>query len=78
MKHVNGSTCPICGGSRSDGETTFSVELGFGVVVIRHVPATVCSQCGEDWISDEVAARLETYVERAREKHSEVEVLAFA
>ena len=33
-----------------EGKTTFTVDLGFGVVVVRDVPATVCSQCGADWI----------------------------
>jgi hypothetical protein len=51
--------------------------LGSGVVVVRHVPATVCVQCGADWIADDVAAQLEAYVEDARRKHSEVEVVAF-
>lgn len=70
--------CPMCGGRKQPGETTFSVELGFGVVVVRHVPATVCTQCGMDWIADSVAAQLETYVDDARRKHSVVEVVAFA
>ena len=70
--------CAICGGTRRAGETTFSAELGFGVVVVRHVPALVCTQCGEDWIEDKVAAHLENIVETARTKHSEVEIVAFA
>jgi YgiT-type zinc finger domain-containing protein len=78
MKHRDDNGCPPCGGARRAGETTFSVELGFGVVIVRHVPATVCTQCGADWISDEVAARLETYIDDARRKHSQVEVVAFA
>jgi YgiT-type zinc finger domain-containing protein len=77
---MNGTTedrCPMCGAERRTGETTFSVELGHGVVVVRHVPATVCVQCGSDWISDDVAAKLEQYVDEAREKHSLVEVVGF-
>jgi YgiT-type zinc finger domain-containing protein len=56
------------------GTTTFTAELGFGVVVVRKVPATVCSQCGADWISDAIAARLEQVVAEARTKKLEVEV----
>ncbi len=72
------SSCPLCGGDTSVGETTFSVDLGLGVLVVRQVPATVCSQCGMDWIADEAAAQLEGYVEDARRKGSQIEVLAFA
>ncbi|MFO7980559.1 MAG: type II toxin-antitoxin system MqsA family antitoxin, partial [Candidatus Aminicenantes bacterium] len=37
--------CPSCGGGLEKGETTFTVDFGSGVVVIRNVPATICTQC---------------------------------
>ena len=70
--------CPLCGGNKTAGKTTFTVDLGFGVVVVRDVPATVCSQCGADWIEDSIAARLEDIVTEAREKHHTVEVTTLA
>lgn len=70
--------CALCGGARQPGKTTFSADLGFGVVVIRDVPASVCAQCGEDWIADETAARLERIVEDARARRLQVEVTAYA
>ena len=67
--------CPVCRGvTRQQGTTTFTVDLGFGVVVVRGVPAQVCDLCGADWIEDKTAAKLERIVERAREKHPAVEV----
>ena len=66
--------CPICGGTKKEGKTTFTVDLGFGVVVVRDVPATVCSQCGADWIGDAIAAKLEKIVNDARKRHRLVEV----
>jgi YgiT-type zinc finger domain-containing protein len=59
-------------------KTTFTAELGFGVVVIRDVPATVCSQCGADWIADNVAGRIEALVDDARKKRLQVEVTSLA
>ena len=70
--------CPVCGGVKKAGKTTFTVDLGFGVVVVRDVPATVCSQCGADWIADNVASELEYIVEDARKKHHMVEVTTLA
>ena len=70
--------CPLCGGSKKDGKTTFTVDLGFGVVVVRDVPATVCSQCGADWINDAIAAKLEEIVNDARQKHHMVEVTSLS
>jgi len=71
--HKNG-TCPLCRGKKVKGKTTFTADLGFGVVVIRQVPAMVCSQCGEEWIEDKIAAKVEVVVNDARKKHHMVEV----
>lgn len=70
--------CPLCGGNKTDGTTTFTADLGSGVVVVRRVHAAVCSQCGEEWIDDETARRLEQVVNEARLQHREVDVTAFA
>jgi YgiT-type zinc finger domain-containing protein len=67
-------SCPLCGAEKRSGVTTFAVDLGFGVVVVRDVPALVCTQCGDAWIADSVAARLEDVVEDARRRRAEVEV----
>ena len=67
--------CPVChGGRKQAGRTTFKVDLGFGVVVVRDVPAQVCDLCGTDWLEDSVAEKLEQIVEQARLKHPVVEV----
>jgi YgiT-type zinc finger domain-containing protein len=74
VKDDSASICPFCGGSKRAGTTTFAAELGFGVVVVRNVPALVCAQCGADWIADNVAARIEELVDDARKKRYQVEV----
>ncbi len=78
MKGSGDGICPLCGGMKRTGTTTFTAELGFGVVVVRNVPATVCAQCGSDWISDDIAERLEALVDEARKKRLQVEVMSLA
>ena len=75
---VSSRKCPLCGGSKRRGKTTFSVDLGFGVVVVRNVPATVCSQCGADWIEDSIANKLESIVNDARQRQNLVEVTSLS
>ncbi len=70
--------CPLCSGVKKPGKTTFTADLGFGVVVIREVPAIVCSLCGADWIDDTIAAKIETIVNEARQKHNLVEVTSLS
>lgn len=69
--------CHICGGTKTQGTTTFTVDLGFGVVVVRNVPVLVCEQCGTDWIADETVEHLENTVNDARQRHRQVEVTAY-
>ncbi len=53
------------GGHQQPGSTTFTVGLGFGVVVVHGVPARVCDLCSTDWLDDSVAEKLEQIVEQA-------------
>lgn len=55
-----------CGGGVESGATNFIVDSRLGVVVVRDVPASVCSQVGETWLEDAVAAELEIVVEDAK------------
>lgn len=67
--------CPMCRGHLQHSTTTFTSDLGFGVAVVRQVPAKVCDQCGESWLSDDVAEGLENIIDGIRQKHSMVEIL---
>jgi len=78
MKEDRNASCPLCGGRKQPGTTTFTADLGFGVIVVRDVPPTVCSQCGADWISDDVASRLEVLAEEAKAKRLQVKVMSLA
>jgi YgiT-type zinc finger domain-containing protein len=72
---MNQSMCPICGGSTEAGRTTFTVDYTEGVLVVRNVPATICSQCGEEWIADADADRLERFAAAARSGKKQFEVV---
>jgi YgiT-type zinc finger domain-containing protein len=71
-------TCPLCGGGKKPGKTIFTAMAGECVLVVRDVPALICGQCGEDWIEDKIAERLETIVDDAKKRHLQVEVAAFS
>lgn len=69
--------CPLCGGHKKPGTTTITVDTEDTLVVIRHVPATVCSLCGNAWLSDEVAANVEIIVDEAKMNHRQMEVTQY-
>jgi hypothetical protein len=45
--------------------------------VVRNVPATVCSQCGEEWLDDETVRSLERITSEVRARGAQVEVVGF-
>ncbi len=73
----NEDFCPICGGTKIDSKTSFTVDYKTGVVLVRDVPARVCTQCGEEWISDENAEKLEKIVKVAKQQKQEILVANF-
>ncbi len=69
--------CPLCSGHKIASTTTFTVDLGSSLIVVRNTPATVCSLCGEAWISDSVSENLEQVVAEAKAKQRVIEVVDF-
>lgn len=69
--------CPLCGGRLKMGKAVYALDLGSSLFVVRSVPARICDQCGEEWIGDQTAGRIERLVEETKRRKSELEVLAF-
>jgi YgiT-type zinc finger domain-containing protein len=55
--------CGICKAETEERSVTYTEDVNQGVVVIRHVPARVCTECGNVWYSGAVAAHLESIVD---------------
>ena len=52
-------TCVICkNGETAPGETIYTGTEGETIVVVKNVPAKVCDNCGESYLSSETVARL--------------------
>ena len=70
--------CPFCSGLVESSKTTFTVDLNTGVVVVRNIPAAVCSQCGEEWIDDATMQAVEKIALRARKEKTQLEMVSMA
>ena len=70
--------CSVCFGNKKVGTTTLTVDYKSGVLVVRNVPADICSQCGAEWIADTIAAKLETVADNARNAKKQIEVVDFS
>ena len=72
------TNCPICKGKKIEATTTFTVDLGKNIIVIRNTPATICSQCGEEWLSDNVVEEIEEIVSEAKSRDRLIEVVEYS
>jgi len=77
MKLVDDLLCPSCGGQTQVDKTTYTVDLGSGVVVVRRVPAAICTRCGDEWLGDETVQELEGIVEDAKKRRSQTEIVDY-
>lgn len=71
--------CVLCKtGATQPGEATVTLERKQTVVVIKCVPAEVCQNCGEYYLSQAVSEKIYHQAEDAVSRNAEVEVLRYA
>ncbi len=71
--------CVFCKvGETSPGRTNVTLNRGDTVVVFKNVPADVCQNCGEGYLSSETAHELSARVDEAVQRGAEVEIVRYA
>jgi YgiT-type zinc finger domain-containing protein len=71
--------CVICKhGETSTGFTTVTLQRGDHTHIIKNVPAEICDNCGEYYLSDDVATRLYRQAEQSLKRGTEVEIGNYA
>jgi len=67
--------CAICRhGQTEPGLTTVTLTRGNTTVVFRDVPALICDNCGEEYVDEEITARLLAIEEKAARSGVQVDV----
>jgi YgiT-type zinc finger domain-containing protein len=75
----NAMSCLFCRqGQTRFGRVTVVLQRGETVVIFKDVPADVCENCGEYYLSDNIAGELLERAEKAIQNGAEVEILRFA
>jgi YgiT-type zinc finger domain-containing protein len=70
--------CAICkNGETRSGAATVTLERGGATVVIKDVPAEVCRNCGEYYLSEDRTAEVMGLAEEAEKRGAEVAVLRY-
>ena len=72
-------SCSICRkGDTKPGQTTVTLERGAATIIIKGVPAQICEDCGEYYLSEEVARDVYARADAAVRNGAEVEILRYA
>ena len=70
--------CVICkNGTTESGLVTFTLERGGVIVVFKNVPALVCQNCGDFYLTDEITNLLLKKANKTLEKEVEFEIINF-
>lgn len=68
--------CVICkNGTTEPGKVTVTLERGSSLIAIKEVPAYVCNNCGEYYLSAEMTKEVLKKAEEAFGKGVEIEVI---
>jgi YgiT-type zinc finger domain-containing protein len=68
--------CVICkNGTTEPGKVTVTLERGSSLIAIKEVPADVCNNCGEYYLSAEMTKEVLKRAEEAFGKGVEIEVI---
>lgn len=71
--------CVVCKvGECRPGVVTVTLQRGDTTVVLKGVPAEVCANCGEYYLSEDVTGVVLAKAEEAVKKGAEVEILRYA
>lgn len=71
--------CVLCKhGQTRPGRGTVTLQRGETTVILKGVPAEICENCGEYYLSDDMTGQVLERAEAAVKSGAEVEILRFA
>ncbi|MBO9370162.1 MAG: type II toxin-antitoxin system MqsA family antitoxin [Chloroflexi bacterium] len=77
-EHAGDSRCPLCGGRLQSGLATVPFFLPNTVVLIKGVPAEICSSCHEPYTTGQVTDRIVSLLKPLRALQAEILVLSYS
>ncbi len=67
--------CVICKfGETQPGHTTLTLERDNLTLVVKHVPAQVCQNCGEEYVDEQTSIHVLATAERVAQDGAQVDV----
>ena len=69
--------CFKCKGNLIQKKINYVVNLENTIIIIKQVPAKVCSQCGEQYFDDETTENIDKIVNQLKELEIEITIVNY-
>mgnify|MGYP000005071311 CR=1 FL=1 len=69
--------CFTCKGDVKKSTTTYMTEINSCYIIIKNVPCTKCSQCGEEYLNGCTMQKIETIIAKMKNMLTELAIIDF-
>lgn len=69
--------CFVCKGKLEEKKVNYIADLEETIIIIKGVPAKVCTQCGEQYFDDETTENIEKIVNQLKQVPIEVSIVNY-
>lgn len=69
--------CIVCKGLTEKKNVNYILDLNNTIIIIKDVPANVCTKCGEKYFDDNVMENLEKIVNNLRTISTEMSIVSY-
>lgn len=70
-------TCFTCKGDMEKALTTYMTEQEGCFLIIKNVPCSKCTQCGEEYLNGETLQKIESIMAKLKNVLTEVAIVGF-
>lgn len=72
-----GMTCFTCKGNIEESLTTYMTEYNGCFLIIKNVPCSKCTQCGEEYLNGVTLQKIETILEKFKTMITEIAIVDY-
>lgn len=69
--------CFMCKGNLENKKVNYVVDLEDAIIIIKEVPAKVCTQCGEKYFDEETSKNIEKIVNQLKQVTKKVTIVKY-
>lgn len=70
-------TCFLCKGNMEKATTTYMTEYNNCYIIIKNVPCTKCTQCGEEYLNGVTLQKIESILENVKSLLTEIAIIDY-